>query len=110
MHPKQKQTEIRKPLASQNGYATRLLPSHSRPSSEVPPQPRYGRRVDDLVEQSSSPNEQRETDDLQPLEGLPAQSQRDEPDEERAAGVDCAAGGGADLTGDGEPEEVETAG
>ena len=82
----------------------------SRPPPQVPPEPRHGRWVDDLVEQRSSPDQQRETDDLQPLEGLPAQAQRDEPDEERAAGVDCAAGGGADLTGDGEPEEVETAG
>lgn len=80
----------------------------SRPPPQVPPKPRYSWRVDDLVEQRSAPDQQRETDDLQPLEGLPAETQRDEPDEERAAGVDCAAGGGADLARDGEAEEVET--
>ena len=71
----------------------------SRPPPQVPPKPRYSWRVDDLVEQRSAPDQQRETDDLQPLEGLPAETQRDEPDEERAAGVDCAARRGADLPG-----------
>ena len=84
--------------------------AQSRSPPQVPPQPRHGRRVDDFVEQSCAPDQQRETDDLQPLERLPAQAQRDEPDEERAAGVDCAAGGGADLSGYAEAEEVETAG
>lgn len=108
MQPKRKQTK-----AGTFGDADLLregTPSSSRPPPQVPPEPRHRRWVDDLVEQRSSPDQQRETDDLQPLEGFPAQAQRDEPDEERAAGVDRAARGGADLAGDGEAEEVETAG
>jgi hypothetical protein len=46
---------------------------------------------------------------LQPLERLPAETQRHEPDEKRAARVDCGARRGGDLTRDGEAEEVETA-
>jgi hypothetical protein len=84
------------------------LPSGS--TLQVPSQPSNSRRVDNLVEQRRAPDQERETDDLQPLEGLPAQTQRDEPDEQRAARVDCAAGCCGDLARDGEAEEVEAAG
>jgi hypothetical protein len=82
----------------------------SRSAPQIPLKPRNRRRVDDLVEQHRAPDQQRETCHLQPLETLPAQAQRDEPDEKRAARVDCAACCGGDLARDGEAEEVETAG
>lgn len=49
------------------------------------------RRAHNIIEQKGTVNEQRKASDLQPLEILPAEGQRDEPDEERAAGVDGAA-------------------
>jgi hypothetical protein len=82
----------------------------SRPAPQIPLEPRDRRRVDDFVEQHRAPDQQRETCNLQPFETLPAQAQRDEPDEKCAAGVDCAARCGGDLARDGEAEEVETAG
>jgi hypothetical protein len=81
----------------------------SRSAPQIPPQPRYRGRIDDLVEQRCAPDEKRETRHLQPFEGFPAEAERDEPDEECAAGVDCAARCGGDLPGYGEAEEVETA-
>ena len=47
-------------------------------------------RPNDIVEQESAVNEQREADDLEPLERLPAETQRDQPDKEGTGGVDCA--------------------
>jgi hypothetical protein len=81
----------------------------SRSPLQVPSQPSDRRRVDNLIEQRRAPDQQRETEHLQPLERLPAQAQRDEPDEQRAARVDCAAGCCGDLARDGEAEEVEAA-
>ena len=69
---------------------------------------RLERRSNDVVEQERAVDEHRESDDLEPLEGFPAETKRNEPDEERAAGVDCAAGGGGDDSGDAEAEEVES--
>lgn len=66
------------------------------------------RGLDDAVEEEGEVDEEREAGDLQPLEGLPAEAERDHPDEEGAAAVDGGARGGADAAGDGEPEEVET--
>lgn len=57
------------------------------------------RGLHDIVEQERSVNEEAEADDLEPFEGFPAQAEGDEPDEEGAAGVDCAAGGGGDGAG-----------
>lgn len=48
------------------------------------------RRPDDIVEQKSAVNEQGEADDLEPLERLPAEAKRDQPDKEGTGGVDCA--------------------
>jgi hypothetical protein len=66
--------------------------------------------MDDIVEKKCTVNEACKTNDLKPFERLPAQSQRDEPDEQSAAGVDGAAG----CSGDGacyrETEEIEPSG
>ena len=80
----------------------------SRSAPQIPPQPRNRRRVNDLVEQRCAPYQQRETSHLQPFERFPAEAERDEPYEERAAGVDCAARCGGDLACYREAEEVET--
>lgn len=53
-------------------------------------------RLDDAVEQEGEVDQQGEAKDLQPLECLPAEAERDDPDEEGPAGVDGRAGGGAD--------------
>jgi len=79
------------------------LPPTRPPAFQTDPQ----RRPHDIIEQKRAVNEQHEAEDLQPFERLPAQRQRDEPDEEGAAGIDGGAGGGADGAGDGEAEEVE---
>ena len=47
--------------------------------------------LDDAVEEESEVDEQREADHLEPLEGFPAETERDHPDEERAACVDGGA-------------------
>lgn len=64
-------------------------------------------RVDDAVEKKGKVDEQGKSEDLQPLECLPAQAEGDDPDEERAAGVNGGAGRGGDAAGDGETEKVE---
>ena len=45
-------------------------------------------RPDDAVEQEGEVDEQGEAGDLQPLEGLPAEPQRHDPDEQGPAGID----------------------
>lgn len=45
-------------------------------------------RLDDAVKEEGEVDEQGEADDLQPLERLPAEAERDDPDEEGPAGVD----------------------
>ena len=66
-------------------------------------------RLDDAVEQEGEVDEQHEAGDLQPLERLPAEAERDDPDEEGAARVDGGARRGADAARDGQAEEVEAA-
>lgn len=68
------------------------------------------RRLHEAVEQESEIHQHGKADDLQPLERLPTEAERDDPDEERAARVDSRARGGADGAGDGEAEEVEASG
>lgn len=48
-------------------------------------------RLNDAVEEKGEVHEQREARDLQPLESLPAEAERHNPDEERAACVDGGA-------------------
>ena len=64
-------------------------------------------RAHDIVEEECAVDENRKADDLEPFECLPAEGQRDEPDEECTGGVDGASGGGGDGAGDGYTEEVE---
>lgn len=64
-------------------------------------------RLDDAVEQEGEVDEEGEAKDLQPLESLPAEAERDDPDEERPAGIDGRAGGSTDGPRDGKAEEVE---
>lgn len=68
------------------------------------------RRLDDAVEQEGEVHQEHEAHHLEPLEGLPAEAQGHDPDEEGAAGVDGRAGGSAYGTGDGKAEEVEASG
>lgn len=70
----------------------------------------FERRTNDIVEQECTVNKASETDDLKPFERFPAQSQRDEPNEKSAAGVDGAAGCGGDGACYRETEEVESTG
>jgi hypothetical protein len=67
------------------------------------------RRLNDAVEEEGEVHQESETDNLQPLERLPAEAERDHPDEQGTAGVDGGARRGADAAGDGEAEEVEAA-
>lgn len=64
-------------------------------------------RIDNAVEKEGKVDEQGKSEDLQPLECLPAQAEGDDPDKERAAGVDGRAGRGGDAAGDGETKKVE---
>lgn len=59
---------------------------------ESPPPAQEGDtgRTDDFVEHAGCPHEQRESDDLEPFKGLPAESQTHNPNEERSTGVDSA--------------------
>ena len=59
------------------------------------------------VEEESKVDKQRETHDLEPLEGFPAQTERDDPNEQGTAAIDSRAGCGANTAGDGETKEVE---
>lgn len=49
--------------------------------SEVTGETCFERRTDDIVEQEGAVNEEREAEDLEPLEGFPSQDQGNEPDE-----------------------------
>ena len=64
-------------------------------------------RLDDAVEHKGGVHEEAETYNLQPLEGLPAKTQRHDPDEQGSAGVDGGARRGAHGAGDGQTKEVE---
>ena len=66
-----------------------------------------GRRAHNFVKDGSAPNEQSESDHLEPLERFPAETEADDPNEERAAGVDCAARSRRDQASYAQTEEVE---
>jgi hypothetical protein len=55
----------------------------------VPLHARLQRRPNQVVEQERAIHQQRKSTNLQPLERLPAEAKRDDPDEERAACIDC---------------------
>lgn len=52
------------------------------------------RRLDDIVKEKGSVDEQTEADNLEPFERFPTQAQRDKPNEQGTTGVNRAAGGG----------------
>lgn len=77
----------------------RLLPQQDFTLSPMTRETSLQRGLHNIIEQESSVDEKPETNDLEPFERLPAQAEGDEPDEEGATGVDCAAGGGGDGVG-----------
>jgi len=56
-----------------------------------PSQESSGRWSHDIIEDTRTPDQKRKAEDLQPFERLPAETQTDDPDEERTASVDRAA-------------------
>ena len=64
-------------------------------------------RLDNAVEEEGKVDEKDEAHHLQPLECLPAQTERDQPYEQGAAGIDGRASGGADRSCHRDAEEVE---
>lgn len=68
---------------------------------------RLERRLDNAVEYKRGIHEHGETHNLEPLERLPAQAERNDPDKECPAGIDSRARGSTDIAGDGKTEEVE---
>ena len=68
------------------------------------------RRPDQVVEQERSVHQERKAQHLKPLERLPTKAQREDPDEERAAGVDGGARCGGDGASHRQTEEVEATG
>lgn len=61
----------------------------------------------DAIEEEGEVDQQDESDNLKPLERLPAEAERDDPNKERTASVDRRARGSADGARDGKPKEVE---
>ena len=51
----------------------------------------FERRLDDAVEEESKVDKEHETDNLECLERLPAETERDDPDEEGTAGINGGA-------------------
>jgi hypothetical protein len=68
---------------------------------------RLERWPNEIVEQEGAVHKRRETCDLQPLECLPAKTERHDPDEQCAAGIDCGARCRRHGARDGKTEEVE---
>lgn len=68
----------------------------------------FERRLDDAVEEEGEVDQESETKHLQPFESLPAESERNYPDKEGPAGIDCRARGGTDGASDRESKEVES--
>lgn len=64
-------------------------------------------RGNDAVEEEGEVDQQDESDNLKPLERLPAKAERDDPNKECTASVDRRARGSADGARDGKPKEVE---
>lgn len=87
----------------------RLLRKQDLAFSSVRRETGLERGANDIIEEEGAVNEETEASDLEPFERFPAQAQWDEPDEQRTAGIDCAARGSGDGAGDGETEEIETA-
>src|SRR6478735_9024631 len=65
------------------------------------------RRLNDTVAQEGEVNKQGETDNLEPLESLPAQAKGDHPDEQGSASVDGRSRSSADASCNGQAKEVE---
>ena len=59
------------------------------------------RRLNDTVEQEGEVNKQGETDNLEPLESLPAQAKGDDPDEQGSASVNGRSRSSTDASCDG---------
>lgn len=68
---------------------------------------RLERRANDIIEQECAVHQRRKARNLQPLESLPTKSKTDNPDEQRAAGVDGGARRSRNCAGHRETEEVE---
>lgn len=66
------------------------------------------RRLNNPVEQERKVDEQDKANNLQPLERLPAKTERDNPDEQGAASVDGRPRGSADAACNRYTEKVET--
>jgi hypothetical protein len=83
-------------VSTYSDMLNRILREKDLALSPVARQAGLERGLDNVIEQECSVDEECKADNLEPLEGLPAQAERDKPDEEGTAGVDCAAGGGRD--------------
>lgn len=70
----------------------------------------FKRGLDDAVEQKGEVNKQSESNNLEPLERLPSQAKRDDPNEQGPASVDSRPRGGTDAPGDRETKKVEATG
>lgn len=68
---------------------------------------RLKRWPDQVVEQERAVYQQCETEHLEPLERLPSQTERHDPDEECTAGIDRRARCSRDSARDGQTKEVE---
>lgn len=66
-------------------------------------------RGNDAVEEEGEVHQQDESDNLKPLERLPAEAERDNPNKECTAGVDGRARSSADRACDRKAKEVEAA-
>ena|SRR5690349_12426568 len=74
---------------------------------DLPDTEELKRRLNNAVEEESEVNEQGEAYNLQPLERLPAETERNDPNEEGSACIDSRTRGGADTACHGQSEEVE---
>jgi hypothetical protein len=73
----------------------------------MPFDPRLERRHDQVIEQECAVHQQRKSSDLQPLERLPAKTERHDPNEQCATGIDRGARCRRHGARDREPEEVK---
>lgn len=64
-------------------------------------------RLDDAVEQEGEVDEKGKTNNLEPLERLPPEAKRDNPNEQGTASVDGRPGGSANATGNRQTKKVE---
>lgn len=68
------------------------------------------RRTDDVVEEEGAVNKHDKTEHLQPLESLPSEAERDDPNEKGAARVDGCTRRSRDSARNGKTKEVESTG